>query len=80
MVRSRFPPHDAELGAESWDGVPVQRIETHDFTHVADYGDPIEAAAILGRIYGPDAERYMRDCGQSTAAHRLRICYGQIIK
>jgi hypothetical protein len=75
-----FPPHDTELEDESWYDVPVRRIKTHDFTYVADYGDPNESASILGRIYGPEAERYMRDNGKSALAWRLRISCGQIAK
>ncbi len=75
------PPTDAIIGDERWNGVPFARgVRVHDFTYVADYGDPDEAAAILGRIYGPLASQYMRDRAQSTLAWRLRIYYGQVSK
>jgi hypothetical protein len=52
----------------------------HDFTHVGDFGDPDELAAIVGRIYGPVARQYVRDHGRSTVAYRLRLLYGQIAR
>lgn len=83
-VREKFdpgcPPEDGEFATDSWEGVPVHWMNYHDFTHVADFGDPAERAAILGRIYGPVAARYARDTRKSTHAARLRICYGQVAK
>ena len=75
-----YPPQDMDLETESWSGIPVRGMKIHDFTHVADYVDPDELAAIVGRIYGPVAERYARDNAKSTLAYRLRIYYGQIAK
>lgn len=75
-----FPPQDTELEDGSWGGIPVQRVRVHDFTYVADYGDPNESASILGRIYGPAAARYMRDNGKPDLAWRLRISCGQVSK
>jgi SAM-dependent methyltransferase len=75
-----FPPHDSELDGETWNGIPVDGMRIHDFTYVNDYGDPNEAAAILGRIYGPEAEDFTRDNGKSSFVQRLRIYYGQIHK
>lgn len=72
------PPADGDLDPELGEGVPVRWMKYHDFTHVGDFGDPAELAAILGRIYGPVAERYARDNGKSTLAYRQRICYGQV--
>jgi SAM-dependent methyltransferase len=74
------PPEDGEVDTTSWEGIPVQWMKYHDFTHVGDFGDATELAAILGRIYGPVAEQYARDHGKSTLAYRLRICYGQVAK
>ncbi len=74
------PPHDTVITERSWQGIPVHQRRIHDFTYVADFGDPNELAAMLGRIYGPVAERYVRDHGQSTFAYRLRIEYGQVAK
>ena len=75
-----YPPEDGEFATESWQGVPVRWMKYHDFTHVGDFGDPTELAAILGRIYGPVAAQYARDNGKSTLAYRQRICYGQVAK
>lgn len=74
------PPHDTDLADGTWEGIPVRRAKIHDFTYVADFGDPDELAAILGRIYGPEAEGYVRDNAKSAFAYRLRIEYGQIAK
>jgi SAM-dependent methyltransferase len=74
------PPDDGEVDTTSWEGVPVHWMKYHDFTHVADFGDPSELAAILGRIYGPVAAQWATDHGKSTLAYRLRICYGQVAK
>jgi ubiquinone/menaquinone biosynthesis C-methylase UbiE len=74
------PAQDTDLDTESWNGIPVQWMKLHDFTHVGDFGDSGELAAILGRIYGPVAENYARDNGKSTLAYRLRIYYGQVAK
>ncbi|MGB7539796.1 MAG: class I SAM-dependent methyltransferase [Anaerolineales bacterium] len=69
-----FPDADSLIRKNTWNGVPVTApIRVHDFTYVAEYGDPIEAAAILGRLYGPKAKSYMLDRRQSTLAWRLRI-------
>lgn len=75
-----FPPQDTELEDETWNGIPVKGMRIHDFTYVDDYDDPNEAAAILGRIYGPEAGKYIRDNSKSSVARRLCIYYGQIAK
>ncbi len=75
------PPTDVTISTKRWQGVPfASGVRAHDFTYIADYGDPDEAAAILGRIYGPLASQYMRDRDQSTLAWRLRIYYGRVSK
>lgn len=74
------PPEDGDLDTSPWPGLPVRWMKFHDFTHLGDFGDPNELAAILGRIYGPVAEKYARDNKKSTIAYRLRIIYGQIAK
>jgi SAM-dependent methyltransferase len=67
---------DETLDARSWHGVPVNDgVHIHDFTYEADYGTIDEAAAILGRMYGPVASKFVRDREQSTLAWRLRIAY-----
>lgn len=75
-----FPPQNTELDDETWNGIPVNGMRIHDFTYVDDYGDPNEAAAILGRIYGPEAEKHVRDNRKSSVSRRLRIYYGQVTK
>lgn len=74
------PSEDTELEGGIWNGIPVKGMRVHDFTYVDDYGDANEAAAILGRIYGPEAEGYLRDNNRSSVTRRLRISYGQIAK
>jgi ubiquinone/menaquinone biosynthesis C-methylase UbiE len=75
-----FPPQDTELEDATWNGIPVEGMRMHDFTYVDDYGDPNEAASILGRIYGPAAEEHIRENRKSSVARRLRIYYGRITK
>ena len=73
------PPSDGEL--ESWGDVPLMApAKFHDFTYVADFGDSTEAAAILGRLYGPKAKSYILDRGESTLAYRLRITVARVAK
>jgi hypothetical protein len=55
-------------------------IPVHEFTYVADYGDRDEAAAILGRLYGPKVKQYMLGRQQSTLSWRLRIIINRIQK
>lgn len=55
-------------------------LSVHDFSYRADYGSAAEAAAILGRLYGPVAESYLRDRDQATLDWRLRIYYGRVAK
>jgi ubiquinone/menaquinone biosynthesis C-methylase UbiE len=75
------PDSDARIQETTWNGVPVMApVIRHDFTYVADYGESGEAAAILGRLYGPKIKRYMLDRRQSTVAWRLRIEISRIRK
>lgn len=75
------PAADAVLQDDTWNGLPViPPVLQHDFTHVVDYGDCREAAAILGRLYGPAARRYVVEREQSTLAWRLRIVVARIRK
>jgi ubiquinone/menaquinone biosynthesis C-methylase UbiE len=55
-------------------------VSVHDFTFVADHGDPDEAAAIYGRLFGPRSGAYLRDRRQSTVWSRQRIFYGRVAK
>jgi ubiquinone/menaquinone biosynthesis C-methylase UbiE len=76
-----YPDADSDLDVEAWDGVPVSPpVRLHDFTCAADYGDPLEAAAMIGRLYGPRARRWMLDNHRSTLAWRLRIVICRVRK
>ncbi len=76
-----YPPQDSHLPVPDWDGVPVSRgICVHDFTIVADFGNASEAAAVLGRFYGPTAARYVQERRQAAIAWRLRIRSARIAK
>jgi len=55
-------------------------IDVHEFDHVADYGTPEEAAAILGRLFGPSTAAYLRERKQSTVWSRLAIYSARIAK
>ncbi len=73
------PPVESEMG--SWGDIPlIASANIHDFTYVADFGDSTEAAAILGRLYGPRAKSYILDRAQSTLAWRLRITVARVEK
>ncbi len=75
------PASDSVIEADTWEGVPViAPTLLHEFTYVADYGDCLEAAAILGRLYGPTARRYMLDRQKSTLSWRLQIIINRVKK
>ncbi len=75
------PDSDFVIQEDSWNGIPVRSpIRVHDFTYTADYGDCAEAAAIYGRLYGPEARRYLQDRNQSTMFWRLRIVINRVRK
>ena len=75
----RCPPAESEIRA--WADLPlIAPASVHDFTYVADYGDATEAAAILGRLYGPRAKSYILDRAQETLAWRLRITAARVAK
>ena len=68
------PDSDSVIQDSTYSGVPVvPPILVHDFTYVADYGDCSEAAAIVGRLYGSKAKRYMLEKQKSILSWRLRI-------
>jgi len=72
---------DSVIWDDTWNGIPVTApILVHDFTYVADYVDCLEAAAILGRLYGPRAKRYMLERQKSTLSWRLRIVISRVKK
>ena len=78
-----FDPHcpPAESEVDAWADIPlVAPTRVHDFTYIAEYGDATEAAAILGRIYGSRAQRYLMDRAKSTLAWRLRITVARVAK
>ena len=71
----------AESEVHSWADIPlIAPASVHDFTCVVDYGDATEAAAILGRLYGPRAKSYILGRAQSTLAWRLRITVARVAK
>jgi ubiquinone/menaquinone biosynthesis C-methylase UbiE len=75
------PVADFIIQGETWNGVPViPPVRVHEFTYTADYPDPLEAAAIIGRLYGPQARHYMLDNRRSGVSWRLRVCLSQIRK
>ncbi len=81
QLDAAFPKEDTLLEGSTWNGLPVASpVMRHDFTYTADYGDIQEAAAILGRLYGPKARQYMLDRQKSTLAWRLRIEVARIKK
>ena len=74
QLNATCPDSDFVIQENTWNGVPVMApIRVHDFTYTADYVDYLEAAAIIGRLYGPKAKRYMLDGQKSTLSWRLRI-------
>ena len=75
------PNSDSVIQDATWNGLPVTPpTMLHDFTYISDYGDYREAAAILGRLYGPPARRYMIDRQQSRLSWRLRIAVSRVRK
>ena len=76
-----FPTVEANWPDDTWNGIPVTApIRLHDFTYVAEYNDYHEAAAILGRLYGPRVRQYLLERRQSGVAWRLRIVINRIRK
>ena len=78
-----FDPHctSSESEVDSWGGILLTApAHIHDFTYVAEYGDMMEVAEILGRLYGPRAKSYILDRAQSTLAWRLRITVARVAK
>lgn len=73
-------PLDVDLPARGWRDVRLSNnvLHAHDFTFTADYGTVGEAAAIIGRIFGPRAAAYLGDRRQSSVWSRLRIWYGWV--
>ena len=80
FVPGKADDRDETIDARSWHGVPVKDgMHIHDFTYEADYGTVDEAAAILGRMYGPVASTFVRDREQSTLTWRLRIASATLL-
>jgi SAM-dependent methyltransferase len=76
-----YPDTTATTDNSIWNGIPVKGLITiHQFTHVADYHDNAEIAAMAGRLYGPKAKRYFMTRKQSTFSWRLQIIIGQVRK
>lgn len=79
VFRPGYPAKDSHLDVADWNGAPVAGgISIHDFTVVADFGDVAEAAAVLGRFYGPAVARYLHDRRQSSIGWRYRIRYARV--
>lgn len=75
------PDMDLEVLDTLWNGLPVKPPTVlHDFTYIVDYVDPREAAAMVGRLYGPVARQYLLDRRQSTLSWRLRIAIARMSK
>ena len=75
------PDSDSLIHDATWNGLHVTPpTMLHDFTYISDYGDYKEAAAIIGRLYGPIARRYMIDRQQSRLSWRLRIAVSRVKK
>lgn len=72
-------PTDTTRETPDWDGVPtLSGVHDHDFTYVASYDSPEEAAAMCGRIYGPAVRAYMAGRNQRTVAWSLRITWARL--
>lgn len=78
---SAYPTTEVEVAGGTWNGVPLAApLRVRDFTFVGDYGTVDEAAAVLGRFYGPKAKKYLQERAQSSISWRLRIESGRIAK
>lgn len=76
-----YPEKTTRFEESVWSGLPViPPTLRHEFTYIADYGDDQQAAAIFGRLYGPQARQYFLDRQQSHVAYRLRIEVSQVKK
>jgi ubiquinone/menaquinone biosynthesis C-methylase UbiE len=75
------PVSDFLLHDDTWNGVPViSPTQVHEFTYVSEYADPAEAAAIVGRLYGPKAKSYMLDGQRSRLSWRMRVVINRVKK
>ncbi|MGH7639336.1 MAG: class I SAM-dependent methyltransferase [Candidatus Dormibacteria bacterium] len=75
------PPTDFVIAHPFGLEIPLgEGMQVHDFTGMSKYKSLKEAAAIVGRIYGPLAAEYMRSHHKSTLAWRFRIMYGKVVK
>jgi ubiquinone/menaquinone biosynthesis C-methylase UbiE len=78
---ARTSVKETRIEGECWNGLPVfSPTLQHDFLYTSEYGDPHEAAAIFGRLYGPKAKQYFLERRQSTCTWRLRIEVGRVRK
>lgn len=81
VFHAGYPAETEHLDALDWSGVPLSGgVDVHDFTVVADFGDVAEAAAVLGRFYGPTAARYLHERRQSAIGWRYRIRSARVAK
>jgi SAM-dependent methyltransferase len=73
--------HDRVLGVVRPDIRFVDdAIDVYAFDHVADYGNPDDAAAIFGRLFGPATAAHLRERQQSTVWSRLAIYSARVAK
>ena len=76
-----YPDTYCTTDSSIWNGIPVTcSINIQKFTYVADYRDYLEAASMMGRLYGPKAKHYFMTRKQSTCSWRLQIIMGQVSK
>lgn len=76
-----YPDTHLTIDSATWNDIPVTApVEIHQFTHVVDYQDYVETAAMMGRLYGPKAKHYFMERKQATFAWRLQIAIGQVRK
>lgn len=81
VYRPDFRDFYSVIDDGSWDGIPLSHpTRVLDFTYLSDYGDPGEAVAILGRLYGPAARQYILERQQASLAWRLRIIVNRVKK
>jgi hypothetical protein len=70
LLRPDCPPKDYQVGD----------TRIHEFTYISRYDSADELTAMVGRLYGPVAENYVRDRNRPTLAWRLQIKYQQVAK
>jgi SAM-dependent methyltransferase len=75
------PPESTVIDEDEWRGVSIlDGLHRYEFSYVADYGVVENAAAIVGRICGPAAAKYLTDRAQATIRWRLLCEYARVDK